>query len=736
MTSEEKVANHVREGEASAAAEPRGTGRLRRWMFRLAVMTVVPALFLLLLEGGLRLFGYGYPTNFFVRITGRADYTANDRFGWRFFPRALSRSSSLLHLPAEKGEDVYRIFILGGSAARGEPGMAFGFGRILEVMLRTRYPETRFEVVNTALTAINSHVVLPITRDCARHAPDLFIVCMGNNEVVGPYGAGTILRPYSPSLAVIRAGLWIKTTKIGQLLEAAVGAVRGGGDRKWRGMEMFIEHRVAAADPRLTQVYDHFRENLTDICRVGTAAGAQVILCTVPVNLRNCAPFASEHRPGLRGAELARWEQAYQAGTRLEASGDLSGAVTKYLAAEKLDGQFADLHFRLGQCYLGLKRPAEARRHCRLARDLDTLRFRADTGINEIIRQVAADRSGEGVALVDAERRLAESSPVTPGLPGEEFFYEHVHLTFEGNYVLARALFRRLTEVLPASVRSGGEADGPPPSLARCAELLVLTGWNRHRMVRQMWEVTARPPFTGQLDHPRRRGRLFSQLRELEPQMQAPALAAAAVAYERAIQAAEGDLLLRDDFARLQFSRGDYASVEEQCRTLLNRLPDSRLARGNLACALLAQGKVDEAQGCFERAREPVAEAIEAHHIAAAALIERGKLAEAVALYRRVLEIDPEHAGTRTCRGDADSARAPSCFGLFWGASAPRFEAAASASSTRSTASARPARCALAAASEPGGALASGRATRSELCREPWPWPSSWSRSRSRSTAP
>jgi len=144
MTSEEKVANHSREGGTSGAAEPRGPSRLRRWVFRLVVTTVVPALLLGLLEGGLRLVGYGYPTSFFVRIRGRSDYAANDRFGWRLFPRGLSRSASLMYFPAEKGEHVYRIFILGGSAARGEPGLAFSFGRILEVMLRTRYPETRF----------------------------------------------------------------------------------------------------------------------------------------------------------------------------------------------------------------------------------------------------------------------------------------------------------------------------------------------------------------------------------------------------------------------------------------------------------------------------------------------------------------------------------------------------------------------------------------------------------------
>ena len=36
------------------------------------------------------------------------------------------------------------------------------------------------------MTAIDSHVTVEIARDCTAHQPDLFIVYLGNNEVVGP----------------------------------------------------------------------------------------------------------------------------------------------------------------------------------------------------------------------------------------------------------------------------------------------------------------------------------------------------------------------------------------------------------------------------------------------------------------------------------------------------------------------------------------------------------------------
>jgi len=41
---------------------------------------------------------------------------------------------------------------------------------------------------------------LEIAKDCAHHQADLFILYLGNNEVVGPYGAGTVFTPLSSNL--------------------------------------------------------------------------------------------------------------------------------------------------------------------------------------------------------------------------------------------------------------------------------------------------------------------------------------------------------------------------------------------------------------------------------------------------------------------------------------------------------------------------------------------------------
>ena len=148
---------------------------------------MIPLLVIGGLELGLRLAGYGYPTNFFVKtkISGKDYYVPNDRFGYRFFPPALARTPVSLRMAVKKPANTYRIFVFGESAAMGDPDPTFGDWRYLQVLLHERFPGTDFEVVCVAMTAINSHVILPIARECARRDGDLWIIYMGNNEMVG-----------------------------------------------------------------------------------------------------------------------------------------------------------------------------------------------------------------------------------------------------------------------------------------------------------------------------------------------------------------------------------------------------------------------------------------------------------------------------------------------------------------------------------------------------------------------
>ena len=167
--------------------------RGRLWLFQFAVIFVIPGLFLVALEMGLRAFGFGVPTGFTYKqeVDGEKRILNNSYFLQRFLRSERQQEGSHFSLPLEKPKGTYRVFVLGGSAAQGIPKPLYGMTRILHVMLRDQYPGVDFDVINTATGMINSHVILPIARHCTRLESDLLVIYMGNNEVVGPYGART-----------------------------------------------------------------------------------------------------------------------------------------------------------------------------------------------------------------------------------------------------------------------------------------------------------------------------------------------------------------------------------------------------------------------------------------------------------------------------------------------------------------------------------------------------------------
>jgi hypothetical protein len=298
----------------------------RIWLFRAIAITVIPALLFLFLEIILRIAGYGFPAvaNIKCKIDNKDYYCNNIKFARRFFSPNIAREANPYVFPADKSDNTYRIFIMGASAAAGTPDGSYCFGRILQTMLHHQYPQANFEVITTAMPAINSHVVLEIAKDCARHQPDLFIVYMGNNEVVGPYGAGTVFAPLSGSLSFIHFDVALKASRAGQLLVNLLGplSLKKNTPQIWRGLEMFLEKQIQAEDPRLKIVYQYFRRNLEDIGLTALKSKAKIIFCTVGSNLKDSPPFASLHRLGLTETELKNWDDIYQQGIKYESTCD------------------------------------------------------------------------------------------------------------------------------------------------------------------------------------------------------------------------------------------------------------------------------------------------------------------------------------------------------------------------------------------------------------------------------
>ena len=625
----------------------------RLWLFRIIAVFGVPALFLLFVEVVLRVVGYGFPAAAVVECqsSGEDAYCDNARFSFRFFPKAIAREFDPFIFPADKPDDTYRVFVLGASAAQGTPDGAFSFGRVLRVMMQDKYPGVNFEVVTAAMAAVNSHVVLEIAKDCARHEPDLFIIYLGNNEVVGPYGAGTIFAPLSGNLSLIRAGVALKATRLGQALGDLVGLIAGkDAPVVWRGLEMFLDNQVRADDTALETVYGHFHSNLEDIVGAARAGGAQVAVCTVGSNLKDCPPFTSLHRADLTEADKKNWDEVYREGAEYETADKWAEAIGRYNEAAGIDNSFAALQFRLGRCYWAMGEYNMAREKYIRARELDTLRIRADSRINRIIRDVAGGGAG-GVYLVDAVEAFEHGSP--HGTPGNELFYEHVHLNFAGNYVLAGTVFGRIEEILPQRIRRLKAGEGGVITEEECAQRLAYSNIDNHRIASEVLNTYIRKaPFTNQLYHKERVEQMEVHVRTLKANISRELIEAAAAAYRDAIRDDSDNWQLRWRYAELLSAElKDDGGAIEQCRWVLDRLPHFRVGRIELGDLLSKVGNLDSAIAHYLEAVRINPSSADAQYSLGLAYQRINMLDKAVERYSRVLRIYPGHPGTNTNLG-------------------------------------------------------------------------------------
>lgn len=575
----------------------------RKWLFRLIALAL-PLLALLLVEIGLRVGGYGYdPT--FLKVerdaTGQTWLINNDRFTQRFFPPELVRWPGTFKFAATKPAEVQRIFIFGESAAMGDPQPSVGASHYLEILLREKFPHQKFEIINLGITAINSHVILPIAEDIAvRGQGDIWLIYMGNNEMVGPFGAATVFGSRAPPLPAVRWNLALQKSRVGQL---AVSWLRQlGGKPKnatWGGMKMFLQNQIPPEDARRETVYQNFDRNLRDIVQAGRDSGAKIVLSTVAVNLRDCPPFGSLANSNLPASDRTQFDALYTEGVARQTNQQCAEAVAKFTAAAKLDATFAELQFRWAQCLLQESQPGAAREHFQQACDVDALPFRADTRINGAIRQLATNQPGNDLIFCDAETAIKSAAP--EGIAGDESFFEHVHFNFDGNYRLAKIWAETIAAALPEAVRQTATPDWAGQEA--CERDLGLSDWNRMFVYTSVIGRMGQPPLAMHFNNPTRVAELQAQVAKVRQRLsRTNAVSEANAAFRTAVSRAPNNGSLHENYANFLESIGDLPGALAEYLKLNELLPHDFYARLQAGRLLQESGKAAAAEPLLRQA--------------------------------------------------------------------------------------------------------------------------------------
>ncbi|MCS7091233.1 MAG: tetratricopeptide repeat protein [Verrucomicrobiota bacterium] len=636
---------HLDQGQVGPVAS------VKRRFFRLVALTS-PVVLWIGCECTLRWTGAGFNPHFFRAVASKAssEWVENPEFGRRFFPRPLVRAPQALRVVVPKPADTIRVFILGESAALGDPRPRYGAARYLQVLLEERFPGTRFEVVNTAMTAINSHVIREIARDLESMDGDFWVIYMGNNEMVGPFGAATVFGLQAPPLWLVRASVEMQQLRTLQALKELLDQLPGRRTQPavWGGMTMFLGNTVLPEDPRRDRVYRNFARNVEAILASARRAGVAVILSTVAVNLRDCPPFHAIEPMWLNAAEQERFTTLLRQAAAATETGRIVEAIAFYRAAAALAPQHAEVHYRLARALLASGDDGAAREHFRAACRWDGLPFRADNCLNDVLHLVAQQHR-EMVTLCDAEQMLGAMNPA--GVPGAESFFEHVHFHFEGNYQLARLWAEAIAARLPESVRQTAR----PEWLTRteCERQLGLTDWNRRSVVAEMLVRIRQPPFDERWAEVRQR--LESELTALDRRIRGDAADAARAqarqVYETALKRRPDDPALHENYAEFLEAVGDLETALVHRRRVCELLPHHYFSYYCLGTLLKEMRRVEEARQALETAARLKPDLAEVQLELGAILAAQQQWEPARQALARARRLDPTHPRTALLLG-------------------------------------------------------------------------------------
>jgi len=404
----------------------------RRFLF-IAIAVLLPFCLLIFLEVVLRIAGYGNDYPLFTEDLHNPDFLKiNNEIARRYFlnPEAAPNVSSP-SFRKEKNEKTFRIVVQGESTALGVPYMHGGsFPAMLEQRLRLTCPDKEIEVINTAITAVNTYTLLDLADEITEIEPDAIIIYTGQNEYYGALGVAS-----TQQLSRIQGLVYLYMVIDNLRLFSLIKNLQTGIARKKSAdillspdktlMERMVrEQSIPFGSKMYFAGIRQFKRNISKLIKIYHRENIPVLIGTTVSNLRDIKPFISS------GTNVvSQFNQEYTEEKK----------YILHLTEEEEDN--ASAHYRAGQLYYVEKDYLQAEIMFRRAKDLDLLRFRAPETFNEILRE-NADKWD--FILVDLDSVFSYHSE--NGIIGNELITEHVHPNAKGYFLMADAFYSELLD--------------------------------------------------------------------------------------------------------------------------------------------------------------------------------------------------------------------------------------------------------------------------------------------------
>ena len=356
---------------------------------------------------------------------------------WRSW---MHRLPSLPGSFSDKVPGEYRIVVLGGSSALGEPFRPWlSVGQIVAWQLQRAVPTRRFELDILAFLGDSLEQQHKKFSAITRR-PDAVIIYSGHNEFTARFEEN---RDYSlaeePQLRLLQSAYRLSLhSRFCRLVYELVSKNRLDSPPLMNGRHQLIDPPLCSPS-ETAEVLADFTARLEALVGQCERIGALPILIIPPANEADYEPGRSILPPTVSGTERDRLVREFLEARGVEGTNPAIGQSLYRGILDRHPG-FAEAHYRLGRLLEHAGLTDEARRHFSEALENDGLPNRCPRAFREVYRQVATRHPV--CILIDGRDELMAASPT--GLLDDHVIEDTHHPNLKGQVALASSVLREL----------------------------------------------------------------------------------------------------------------------------------------------------------------------------------------------------------------------------------------------------------------------------------------------------
>ena len=336
----------------------------------------------------------------------------------------------------------YRIVVLGGSSAMGEPFRPWlSVGQIVAWQLQRAVPTRRFELDILAFLGDSLEQQHKKLSAIAKR-PGAVIIYSGHNEFTARFEEN---RDYSlaeePRLRLLQSAYRVSLhSPFCRLVYELVSKNRLDSPPLMNGRHQLIDPPLCSPSETVEVLAD-FTARLEALVGYCERIGALPILIVPPANEADYEPSRSTLPPTVSGTEQDRLVREFFEAHGVEATNPALGQSLYRGILDRHPG-FAEAHFRLGRLLQHAGLIAEALRHFSAALENDGLPNRCKLAFRDVYQQVATRHPV--CIVIDGRQELMAASPT--GLLDNHLIEDTHHPNLKGQLVLAGAVLRELRD--------------------------------------------------------------------------------------------------------------------------------------------------------------------------------------------------------------------------------------------------------------------------------------------------